>query len=60
MITISGCLPTIRGIQACAREWPGSDPWYARVSRDIRLFYEVREGSFLLLDIGHHGIEGSR
>lgn len=43
-----------------ARRWPGTELWYARVSRDIRLFYEVREGYYLLLDVGHHDIERSR
>lgn len=43
-----------------ARKWPGSDIWYARISRDIRLFYEVRNSSYLLLDVGHHGIENLR
>lgn len=42
-----------------ARKWPGTDIWYARVSRDFRLFYEVREDSYLLLDVGHHDIESA-
>lgn len=43
-----------------ARRWPGSDLWYARLSRDIRLFYEMHETHYLLLDVGHHDIESSR
>ena len=43
----------------CACRWPGTDIWHARMSRDIRLFSEIHEDSFLLLDVGHHDIDRS-
>jgi mRNA-degrading endonuclease RelE of RelBE toxin-antitoxin system len=43
-----------------ARKWPGSDIWYARLSRNLRLFFEIHEDHYLLLDVGHHDIERSR
>lgn len=42
-----------------ARKWDG-DTWYARASRDLRFFYDVGEGHYLLRDVGHHDIERSR
>jgi len=43
-----------------ARKWRDPNIWYARMSRDIRVFYEVHENHYLLLDVGHHDIERSR
>ncbi|MSQ14898.1 MAG: hypothetical protein EXR50_03440 [Dehalococcoidia bacterium] len=40
-----------------ARKWGAYSIWYARVSRDIRIFFEVLEDFYLLLDVGHHDIE---
>ena len=40
-----------------ARRWSGSHVWYARVSRDIRIFFEVHEDYYWLVDVGHHDIE---
>jgi len=31
--------------------------WYARASRDLRMFYEVRDGYYWMIDVGHHDIE---
>lgn len=42
-----------------AQKW-AEDIWYARASRDIRLFYEVHEDHYLLVDMGHHDIERSK
>ena len=41
-----------------ARRWD-ADTWYARVSRDLRVFYEVHEGFYFVKDVGHHDIERS-
>lgn len=43
-----------------ARRFAGSDLWYARVSRDIRLLYRVAADTAVLVDVGHHDIERSR
>ena len=40
-----------------ARRWSGPDLWYARISRDIRIFFEVYEDYYLIIDVGHHNIE---
>ena len=42
-----------------ARKWDG-DTWYARASRDLRFFYEVGEGYYLVRNVGHHDIERTR
>gem|GEM_PF-6024643 len=39
-----------------ARKWGRSDLWYARISSDLRIFFEVGE-DIHLLDVGHHDIE---
>ena len=41
-----------------ARKWD-TETWYARASRDLRFFYEIGDGFYLLLDVGHHDIERS-
>ncbi len=42
-----------------ARKWSG-ELWYARASRDLRFFYELGDGFYLLRDVGHHDIERTR
>ncbi len=42
-----------------ARKWSDNDQWYARASRDLRMFYEVHDEYCLLLNLGHHDIERS-
>lgn len=43
-----------------ARRWSGSDLWYARVNRNLRLFYRMTDDdNAVLVDVGHHDIERS-
>lgn len=42
-----------------ARKWD-EYPWYARASRDLRVFYEIGVGYYLIVDVGHHDIERRR
>ena len=41
-----------------ARKWSGAI-WYARASRDLRIYYRVVEDAYFLLNVGHHDIERS-
>jgi len=40
-----------------AAKWEEPNTWYARVTKDIRVFYEIHRGFYRLITVGHHDIE---
>ena len=48
---------SIRHPSLQARRWRGTELWYARVTLDLRMYFEIHEDYYLMIAVGHHDIE---